>query len=54
MNVWLLVTILATSALPQSSPPPGATPEFAADSLGNLGLPNAGGAPGGSLFAGFS
>ena len=29
-------------------------PALAADSLGNLGLPDSGGAPGGSLFAGFS
>ena len=56
MNLWLLVTLLASAGLTQTALPPAApasaAPASAVDSLGILGPPAP--APGGDLFAGFS
>lgn len=53
MNLWLLVTLLATAGLTQTAAPPApAAPAPAVDSLGILGPPAP--APGRDLFAGFS
>jgi hypothetical protein len=63
MNLWLLVTLLASAGLTQTASPPAsaapapgapapAAPASVVDSLGILGPPAP--APGGDLFAGFS